>query len=176
MIYKVQDMLKSEYRNKPIKRSLREFRVHWKSYLFQSLMATLAVFFLLLILSKAQLLIVASLGATAFIIFAMPKSKTAYPRHVIGGHLIGLLCGAFASFVPHSQPVSSLFLYSITVGLSIFLMVSTDTEHPPAAGTALGITFTGFTFNVALTVVMGSIFLSLIHKVFRKYLKDISQF
>ena len=34
--------------------------------------------------------VIASIGATAFIVFTMPRNITAKPRRVIGGHLAGL--------------------------------------------------------------------------------------
>jgi len=41
-------------------------------------------------------------------------------------------------------------------------MILTDTEHPPAAGTALGVAVHGFSIDVVVAVVMNAIVLSII--------------
>jgi CBS-domain-containing membrane protein len=53
-------------------------------------------------------------------------------------------------------------------------MVVTNTEHPPAAGTALGVVITGIRLDVLITVVMSIIILSLIHRFFKPYLRDLT--
>jgi len=60
------------------------------------------------------------------------------------------------------------------VGLSIFTMVVTDTEHPPAAGTALGVAITGMSPNVLVAVLLSIVLLSLMHRFFKPYLRDLT--
>jgi CBS-domain-containing membrane protein len=43
--------------------------------------------------------IVAALGASTFIVFAMPSSATAEPRRLIGEHAVGLFSGALCYLV-----------------------------------------------------------------------------
>jgi CBS-domain-containing membrane protein len=69
---------------------------------------------------------------------------------------------------------ASLVCYSAAVGLSIFTMVVTDTEHPPASGTALGVAITGMHPDVLITVVLSIVLLSLIHHFFKPYLRDLT--
>ncbi|CAF4022253.1 unnamed protein product, partial [Rotaria sp. Silwood1] len=38
-------------------------------------------------------LLIGSFGASAAIIFGAPRSQLAQPRSLIGGHLIGAICG-----------------------------------------------------------------------------------
>jgi CBS-domain-containing membrane protein len=104
----------------------------------------------------------------------MPNNIPAQSRNVIGGHLIGLFYGFLFSFIPHSALIFSILIYSLAVGASIFTMVVTDTEHPPAAGTALGVVITGIRLDVLITVVMSIIILSLIHRFFKPYLRDLT--
>ena len=40
------------------------------------------------------MVIISAMGATSFIVFAMPKTVSAQTKHVIGGHLVGLASGA----------------------------------------------------------------------------------
>lgn len=151
-----------------------EFRLYWKHYVLQSILATCSVFIVLYFLSLQEAVIVASIGATAFIVFTMPNNITAQSRNVIGGHLIGLFYGFLFSLIPHSALTFSILIYSLAVGASIFTMVVTDTEHPPAAGTALGVVITGIRLDVLITVVMSIIILSLIHRFFKPYLRDLT--
>ncbi|MCS7374790.1 MAG: HPP family protein, partial [archaeon GB-1845-036] len=135
----------------------------WKKYVFQSFLATLIVLLLILILKMEHIVVIASIGSTAFIVFALPKSITARPKNVIGGQIIGLLSGSICALIPHSSFISSIIVYSVAVGLSIFLMITTDTAHPPASGTALGIAITGFSINIALSLIISVTILSFIH-------------
>jgi CBS-domain-containing membrane protein len=151
-----------------------EFSLYWKHYVLQSILATLSVFVVLYFLSLQEAVIIASIGATAFIVFTMPNNITAQSRNVIGGHLIGLFYGFLFSLIPHSALIFSILIYSLAVGASIFTMVVTDTEHPPAAGTALGVVITGIRLDVLITVVMSIIILSLIHRFFKPYLRDLT--
>jgi CBS-domain-containing membrane protein len=150
-----------------------KFRTHWKSYVFQSLAATVSVFLVLLVLSLQYQVVIASIGATAFIVFALPKEHTAQARNVLGGHLLGLLSGSLLAFVPHNTEWAAVAVYASAVGLSMFLMVITDTEHPPAAGTALGVVITGFVLEAVVVVVVFAGLLALIHRVFRRHLRNL---
>lgn len=151
-----------------------EFRGHWKNYVLQSALATLVVFILLWALRPEYLLIVASIGSTAFIVFAMPKSLSARPRNVIGGQIIGLACGTLAHALMPDLYWTQVGGYSLAVGLSMFLMVVTDTEHAPASGTALGIAFRGASVPATLAVVVGAMVLSLVHHLLKNMLRDLA--
>ena len=152
----------------------KEFRQHWKSYVLQSILATFAVFIVLYFLSIQNAVIIASIGATTFIVFAMPDSITARPRNVIGGQLIGLLFGFLFSLFPHSTVIYSIVAYSLAVGTSIFTMVVIDMEHPPAAGTALGVAITGISLEVFFAVSISIVLLSVIHVLFKPYIRDLT--
>jgi len=159
---------------KSFKKIDKEFRQHWKNYVMQSILATFAVFIVLYFLSLQHAVIIASIGATAFIIFAMPDSITAQPRNVIGGQLVGLLCGLLFSLLPHPGLMYAMIVYSLAVGTSIFTMVVIDTEHPPAAGTALGVAITGISWDVFIAISISVIILSLVHVFFKPYIRDLT--
>ncbi len=126
------------------------------------------------VLSLQHAVIIASIGATAFIVFAMPDSITAQPRNVIGGQLVGLFFGFLFSLFPPAALIFSIIVYSLAVGASIFTMVVIDMEHPPAAGTALGVAITGISLEVFVAVGVSIILLSLIHKIFKPYIRDLT--
>jgi len=162
-----------------LKRSFRavviSFKLFWKTFVFQSFLAAVAIFIVLLILRLQNTVIVASIGASAFIVFAMPEDFTAHSKNLIGGHLIGLICGFLCSLLsfPGSLAILSLAVYSFAVGLSVFLMVITNTKHPPAAGTALGVAIAGFSLNVTLAIIISVVILALIHHFAKPFLKDL---
>ena len=139
------------------------WKAHWKEYLVQSIAATIVVFIIFFAVTPDRPVIVASIGASTFIVFAMPNNHTAQPKRVVGGHIIGILCGSLFSFFPQTAILPSIAVYSIAVGLSIFLMVALNLEHPPASGTALGIALNGFSFDVAIAVLLSAIVLSIAH-------------
>ena len=173
-----------------LKQIVVEFRAHWKNYVFQSLLATIAVFIIFWALGVREAVIIASLGATSFVIFALPHSLMAKPRNVIGGHIVGLVCGVvgaiLADFVPDMTGLSPgqfaiacnnaghAAAYAVSVGLAIFIMVVIDTEHAPAAGTALGIAINGFSINIAATVMLFAVLMVLIRRLLRKYMRDLT--
>lgn len=161
---------------RPIAKIAQELKLFWKNYLLQTLLATLVIFIVILFLKiQQQAVIVASIGSTAFIVFAMPKAVTAQARNVIGGHLLGIACGSLCLLIPHqSSLLVSAMVYSFAVGLSIFLMVILDAEHPPASGTALGVAITGFSWNVAIALIASALVLSLVHHVAKAHLKDLT--
>lgn len=157
----------------------KEIIKHWKSYLFQCMAASIAIFVLLLIVSiHKKPIIIASIAASTFIIFTIPSNFTARPRNLIFGHITGMLCGLFIAemivpnFIYHIVLID--FWYALAVGMSIIIMVATDTEHPPAAGTALGVVTLGFSWKLVFTIVVSIIFLASVHKIFKKRLRDLS--
>jgi len=151
-----------------------KFRAHWKNYVLQSLAATLVVLLLLLLMSMQQAVIISSIGSTAFIVFAMPSALSARARNVIGGHMVGLASGLLCGLIPHTGGAADVAVYAFAVGMAFFLMVITDTEHAPAAGTALGIALEGSSVAVCLAVVTGAVGLSLAHYLGRRYLRDLT--
>ena len=151
-----------------------DFKILWKNYLYQSLLAAVVVFIVLFLLNIEHAVVIASIGASAFIVFTMPRNITAKPRRVIGGHLVGLLSGSLCYLIPHHSLLPSILAYALAVGISICLMVAIDVEHPPASGTALGVAITGFSYEILLAVLTSSIVLALAHRFCKRYLRDLT--
>ena len=158
---------------------LREVQSHWRNYVFQSLLATISVFCVLVFLEQGEEVIVASLGATAFVVFALPNNLSAQPRNVIGGHLVGLACGLAGYWILNLLPNPDQFIaeagiHAFSVGLAIFIMVVIDTEHPPAAGTALGAAMAGPGDRLIISVLLFSVVFTVIRLLARKHLRDLA--
>jgi CBS-domain-containing membrane protein len=152
---------------------MRRPKAHWKNYLWQSLVATLAILLVLAVLSLQRAIVVASVGATAFIVFMKPRNPFAAPRNVIGGHAVGLIAGIAFALVPHSSPAASMVLSALAVGCSMLVMALIDVEHPPASGTALSVVVTGVSWQIALAVMTSAILMALLHHFLQPYLRDL---
>ncbi len=160
-----------------------QFKTYFPNYILQSLMAIVVLVIILTVLEiGAHLALVASMGASSFIVFAMPKSTQAQPRYVIGGHTVGLLSGGacYLPFLWLSFPVGSLgaellyvFMCAVAVGMAIFLMSITDTEHAPAAGTALGIVAHGPSWQAVVFILSCVLALSLARWLLRGKLRNL---
>ena len=161
------------YLNRRWSRVIAKFPGLWKYYLYQSFLATAVVFFVLMLLTLENAVVIASIGATAFIVFTMPKNITARPRRIIGGHFIGLISGSLCFMIPHDSTLMTAIILSLAVGISIFLMVALDFEHPPVGGTALGVTLTGFSTEIFLALLTSVIILSLAHYFSKRFLRDL---
>ena len=161
----------------------RTFLKSPKPYIIQSLLAVASVAIILYfveILTHAA--IVAALGASVFIVFAMPNTIAADPRRIIGGHITGVLCGiicyyAFCTgsvgeFFATAEPIR-WFPAALSVGLAIFLMTIFNFEHPPAAGTALGIVTHEWSHMTVIFVLAFAVILAIIKVLLKKYLKDL---
>jgi CBS-domain-containing membrane protein len=148
----------------------------WQSFLaFGSL---LIILFSLGIISKAA--IVAALGSSVFVVFASPHSYAARPQSVIGGHVVGVICGIFCVGVImprlglYLPPEKSMYVSaSLAVGLAMFVMCITNTEHAPAAGTALGMVINKWNYRTIIFIIASVIILSLIKMLMGKRLKTL---
>ncbi len=62
---------------------------------------------------------------------------------------------------------------AVAVGLTIFLMVVTNTEHAPAAGTTLGLIVHTYSWTMPVFVLSSVTILSIIRLALRPYLKNL---
>ncbi|WP_068323306.1 HPP family protein [Polynucleobacter yangtzensis] len=97
--------------------------------------------------------IVASMGASAFLLFVLPSSPMAQPWAVIGGSCISAFVGVACSQFVHEL----LLLIPLSVGLAILAMFTLRCLHAPAAALALLIPLNGLTdFHFVLFPVLGN--------------------
>lgn len=99
---------------------------------FVSMVLIVAISQNLLHLHGASMLI-ASMGASAVLLFAVPHGQLSQPWPVLAGHLfsalIGVTCAKLIPFVPLAA--------GCAVGLAILLMHQLKCIHPPGGATAL---------------------------------------
>ncbi|USA52300.1 HPP family protein [Acinetobacter sp. C32I] len=76
---------------------------------------------------------IAPMGASSVLLFAVPNSPLAQPWNVIVGNtlagFIGVVC---TQYLPDLTGA-----FSVAVGLAIFLMMTTDSLHPPSGAVAI---------------------------------------
>jgi CBS-domain-containing membrane protein len=127
----------------------RNFRPHKLKYVFQCLLAAVAIALILAILNTiSNAGVTAALGASTFIVFALPHTQASRARYLIGGYIVGCAVGMLflwlrlTTTLPQQLWIIPSFPFVIfaasAVGLATFLMVLTNSEHPPAAGLCLG--------------------------------------
>jgi CBS-domain-containing membrane protein len=153
-----------------------------RRYVLQCSLAGLVVLMLLLILdSVTQTVLIAALGASAFIAFAVPRSLHSGPRHLIGGYVVGMFAGCLMGSMDNGIDLSSMTLdHAVTIvfgalaiATAMFLMVVTKTEHPPAAALALGLVLNEWTLLTLVVILTGVIGLSLVKRVVLPVLMDL---
>ena len=127
-------------------------------------------------------LVVASMGASAVLLFAAPHGALAQPWNVLGGHLVSAVIGvACARYIPGMALAAAA-----SVGLAIGAMHYLRCIHPPGGATALtavvggtGIQALGFQYiltpvliNVAVILTVAVLFNALFH--WRRYPASLS--
>ncbi len=77
--------------------------------------------------------IMGSFGASCLLLFAFPSAPFAQRKNVIAGHFIGSLSGLICLTLLGD----AWWVVAIAVGLSVFLMLLTNSVHPPASANPL---------------------------------------
>jgi CBS domain-containing membrane protein len=78
-------------------------------------------------------ILIAPMGASAVLLFAVPSSPLAQPWSIIGGNLVAALVGVSAAML-----VPNLFLSAaLAIGFAIALMMTLRCVHPPSGAVAL---------------------------------------
>jgi CBS-domain-containing membrane protein len=107
-------------------------------------------------------LVVASMGASAVLVFGVPHGALSQPWPVLGGHLLSALTGVtVARLLP-----DPLLAGPLAVGLAILVMHYTRCLHPPGGATALaavigGDPITGLGYGYVLAPVLENVLLLL---------------
>ena len=161
----------------------KKFAENKSRYVIQCLGATFAIMAILSFLNVfTQTALIASLGASTFIVFAMPSAYSAQPRGILGGYSVGLVIGSLFGLIARSPYIATLpfsltleytLFSSLAVGLTIFVMVITNTEHPPAAGLALGLVLNTWNMFTLTSVVVAVLLLAGLKVLLAPYLIDL---
>jgi len=160
-----------------------KFRKNIIGDIFQCALATISVFIVLHVLDVVtDAVIIAALGSSTFIVFTMPDAQVSKPRIMIGGYIVGIVAGCICHYlslwslmewISYLDESPRVVFGAMSVGLAIFVMVITDTAHPPAAGLALGLIINEWSFLTIVVVFVGIFSLSLIKLVLKPVLKNL---
>ena len=143
----------------------KKFREHKRQYVVQSLLAGAAVAAALIFFDVVDHpALLASLGASVFVAFTVPRKDFSNPRRLIAGYAIGIFVGCAFHFVtcyPIDAHIAQLVIHivagALAVATAMFLMAITETEHAPAAGIALGFAISDFWTGMLVLKVMAAI-------------------
>lgn len=154
----------------------------WR-YVWQCALATLALLVVLLILDVAtNAVVIASLGASSFIAFVMPHSSMSSARRLVGGYLIGTAAGTMCFWASQASAIEGVALVAgrehvifgaVSVGLAIFMMAISNTEHPPAAGLALAVVLSPWDGRTVLVTLAAIVALSLLKRLLKRWMIDL---
>ncbi len=160
----------------------RHFLRRKERYLVQAMLAAVTLAIVLALedaLTNAA--VVTAIASSAFIIFMTPHSRMASPRRVFGGHLVAIGVGLIIGTIVHdlaNEPFGSSLLTNVAaaigVGVAMLIMAATDTEHPPAAGTVLGLILAPNPLANGLLVIVAALVLTGTRTVFRRWLIDLT--
>ena len=150
-------------------------------YVRQSMLAAGALALVLLaqdILTQGAL--VAAIASSVAIVFFVPHSIASSPKRIVGGHVAGVVAayvilGASMLF-PGSVADERWFIDlggALALGLVIFIMTATNTEHAPAAGTALGLAVRGPSANAVIFIITAAVIVALVRVVLARHLHNL---
>lgn len=125
---------------------------------------------------------VTSLSSSAFIAFALPNSQSAHFKNIIVSYLIAIVVGISFYYIGLQLTIMQTFIsydtvYELcggaTVAVAMLLMMITNTEHPPAAGLALGLVLEAWSGLTLLIIVLASITIGLLSRYLQPWIRDL---
>ncbi|MFO7973270.1 MAG: HPP family protein [Candidatus Hydrogenedentota bacterium] len=148
-----------------------KFKDNPGKYIAQCTMAALVLFVVLLLLeATSNAAVIGALGASSFIAFTMPHANVSKPRYILGGYAVGIVVGVACYYISQLAVLENVPLFqesgpelfgALAVGISIFGMVITNLEHPPAAGVALGLALNVSMPRTLIVIIVGIVGLTL---------------
>jgi CBS-domain-containing membrane protein len=163
-----------------IDRKVRKNLWRYMAQCFLAALTILAVLLFLDILNEAA--IIAALGSSAFVVFTMPTRYSSDPRRLVGGYIVGVLIGCSFYFLATSnefdsligdQKLSLVICASLAVGIAMFMMAITNTEHAPAAGIALGLVLNEWDYITIIFILGAILWMAGVKKLLKPLLLDL---
>ena len=107
-------------------------------------------------------------GASMVLVMAVHESPLAKPKNILLGHIISALSGVIILYL-----IGDNFLaLGIAVALAVFVMIFTDTIHPPAGANPIIVILTGQGISFVLfPVAVGAFMLVVFDYLYNKFLK-----
>lgn len=178
------------HRDRPRTNAIRHHRLfRWvdakfihrpRTYLVQALLAA-AVLVAILVAEDALTngAIVAAIASSVAVVFFAPHSIASSPFRIIGGHASGVLAGfctvGVMLLLPDSVAANQWAVHVLqgaSLALVILFMTITNTEHTPAAGTALGLS-TSIPRDSVIFIISAAVIIALVRVVLYKRLHNL---
>ena len=107
-------------------------------------------------------------GASMVLVMAVHESPLAQPKNILLGHILSALSGVIILYL-----IGDNFLaLGIAVALAVFVMIVTDTIHPPAGANPIIVILTGQGISFVLfPVAVGAFMLVVFAYLYNKLLK-----
>ena len=161
----------------------RKFAANRGQYMLQCAFVGISMLLILLTLDAFyQTVLIAALGASSVVAFSAPSMRVSRPRCLIGGYVVGVTVGcglsllasmAAARGLPVEGRTLGILFGAVAVGLAMFIMVITNTEHPPGAAVALGFVLNDWQPMTIVIVLAGIVLISLVKELARERLIDL---
>ena len=143
--------------------------------LINPLIAAIGGFLCILILSflnsfnEAYIWLIPPFGATLVLVMSVHESPLAQPKNIFFGHVLSGLSG----LIIITLIGSNIYCLGLGVGLAIFIMIITNTVHPPAGGNPLIVILGDHTLSfILMPLAVGSItiifFAIIYNKIFKR--------
>jgi len=138
--------------------------------LFSSLGAFVCIGFLAYLNSSIEgaIWLIPPFGASMVLVMAVYESPLAKPKNLILGHILSALSGVIIFYLLGNTFVS----LGLGVALAVFVMMITNTVHPPAGANPIIVILTGQSLNfVFLPVAVGAVIIVVFAYLYNKLLK-----
>ena len=138
--------------------------------LFSSLGAFLCIGFLAYLNSSIEgaIWLIPPFGASMVLVMAVYESPLAKPKNLILGHILSALTGVIIYYLLGNTFIS----LGLGVALAVFVMMITNTIHPPAGANPIIVILTGQSLSfVFLPVAVGAIIIVVFAYLYNKLLK-----
>ena len=107
-------------------------------------------------------------GASMVLVMAVHESPLAKPTNILLGHVLSALSGVIVLYLIGDHFIA----LGLAVGLAIFVMIVTNTIHPPAGANPIIVILTGQGISFVLfPVAVGALMLVLFAYLYNKLLK-----
>ena len=138
--------------------------------LFSSLGAFVCIGFLAYLNSSIEgaIWLIPPFGASMVLVMAVHESPLAKPKNLILGHILSALSGVIIFYLLGNTFIS----LGLGVALAVFVMMITNTVHPPAGANPIIVILTGQSISfVFLPVAVGAIIIVVFAYLYNKLLK-----
>ncbi|MDR0248672.1 MAG: HPP family protein [Oscillospiraceae bacterium] len=148
----------------------------------QSLLVFLSLGLILLLFDLAlQGVIVASLGASSFILFVTPHTASSRTANLVGGYICACVSGVLLGFAHEAiraldferVHLALIIVCACAAAATMFLMVYTGFVHPPSAALALGLAADTHGIRTAAAALLGIAVLCAVRNLLKKHLKNL---